>query len=84
MQTLSIVLIEDDPGDAGLVRYTLKCSQASHSLTWLSRLEELSAHLRKAETAPDIILLDLNLPDSSGMVTVTDCKAMSRTHRSWS
>ncbi len=77
MQTLSIVLVEDDPGDARLVQYTLKYSRVKPSLVWLGSLGELKEHLVDQATTPDVILLDLNLPDSTGMATVTGCKALS-------
>ena len=75
MQTLTMVLVEDDPGDAGLIRYALKYGGAGHVLTWVTGLSALAEHLEQGE-APDIVLLDLNLPDSTGMATVEGCKAL--------
>ncbi|MDR5897573.1 diguanylate cyclase [Halomonas vilamensis] len=78
MQNLSIVLVEDEPGDAGLIRYSLKFSGNEHDVHWVSSLEALDTHLRAAAASPDVILLDLNLPDSSGLDTISRCKAMAR------
>ncbi|MCL7931197.1 diguanylate cyclase [Halomonas llamarensis] len=78
MQNLSIVLVEDEPGDAGLIRYRLKFTGGEHDVRWVTRLDELDTHLRAATVSPDVILLDLNLPDSSGLDTISRCKAMAR------
>ncbi|MYL23124.1 diguanylate cyclase [Halomonas alkaliantarctica] len=78
MQTLSVVLVEDEPGDAGLIRYSLKFSGGEHDVDWVTSLEELSTHIQAMTAAPDVILLDLNLPDSSGLDTISRCKAIAR------
>ncbi|MBA2779413.1 GGDEF domain-containing response regulator [Billgrantia kenyensis] len=75
MQTLTMVLVEDDPGDAGLIRYALKYSGTGHALSWVTSLSALAEHL-EASDAPDVVLLDLNLPDSTGMATVEGCKSL--------
>src|SRR5271166_2895845 len=63
----SILLIEDNPGDADLVRLRLVEGQSSVKVNCVSRLEDGLACL-KAET-PSVVLLDLNLPDSHGAET---------------
>ncbi|NOG32464.1 diguanylate cyclase [Halomonas sp. TBZ9] len=78
MQALDIILIEDEDGDAGLIRYSLKFSGGEHQITWLKSLEALNRHLETLDAAADVILLDLNLPDSTGLETVSRCKSMAR------
>ena len=76
MQALNIILVEDDAGDAGLIRYNLKFSGHEHQLVWVESLAALDEHVDHAGQEPDIVLLDLNLPDSTGLETVTRCKAL--------
>ncbi|MYL22983.1 GGDEF domain-containing response regulator [Vreelandella massiliensis] len=77
MQTLSVLLVEDEPGDAELIRYSLKFSGGQHTVEWVQSLGELRAQLDTAKAPFDVILLDLNLPDASGLETVSRCKAMA-------
>ena len=77
MQSLAILLVEDEEGDAGLIRYHLKLSGSEHHIHWVTHLDELEHHLKNASSAADVILLDLNLPDSSGLETVSRCKALA-------
>lgn len=76
MQALNIILVEDDAGDAGLIRYNLKFSGHEYQLTWVESLHALDEHIDHSEEGADIVLLDLNLPDSTGLETVTRCKAL--------
>jgi signal transduction histidine kinase len=64
-----ILLVEDNPGDARLLRYTL---QEAQSLRFeLSHAERLSDALDRVRAEPaDVVLLDLSLPDAHGMDTV--------------
>jgi PAS domain S-box-containing protein len=64
----SILLIEDNPGDARLVKENLALvKERAFRLEWVSDLRAGLAYL--AENLPDAILLDLGLPDSNGLAT---------------
>ncbi len=65
----TILLIEDNPGDARLVRETLN-EQAPHyaKLTHVGCMTEAEKYL--AKHAVDIILLDPGLPDAQGLEAV--------------
>src|SRR5712671_7290384 len=65
--TTNVLLIEDNPGDADLVRLRLVEGQSPVKVNWVNRLSEGLASLSK-ET-PSLVLLDLNLPDSHGAET---------------
>ena len=62
-----ILLIEDNPGDADLVRLRLVESKSEVHVNCVPRLSDALACL-DAET-PSLVLLDLNLPDSHGAET---------------
>ena len=66
-QATNVLLIEDNPGDARLVRLRLVEGQSDVRVNCVSRLSEGIASLSK-ET-PTLVLLDLNLPDSRGAET---------------
>jgi signal transduction histidine kinase len=65
--TTSVLLIEDNPGDADLVRLRLVEGQAPVRVNCVNRLSDGLASLT-VET-PSVVLLDLNLPDSHGAET---------------
>ena len=70
---LAILVIEDDPGDFGLVKAFLRQagltrSGDAESVVWAKTLAEGIAAAR--QTTPDLVLLDLSLPDSAGLATV--------------
>jgi signal transduction histidine kinase len=66
-QTTQVLLIEDNPGDADLVRLRLVESKSPVTVNCVTRLSEGIASLTR-ET-PSVVLLDLNLPDSRGAET---------------
>src|SRR4051794_15217157 len=67
---LRILLVEDNPGDARLIRETLR-DAGPHAFE-LRHADRLAAALPiLAARAADVVLLDLSLPDAHGLETVT-------------
>jgi len=66
-QPTHVLLIEDNPGDADLVRLRLVEGKSGVDVNCVSRLSDGLDSLKKS--APSVILLDLNLPDSQGAET---------------
>src|SRR5271154_4694003 len=66
-QTTNVLLIEDNPGDADLVRLRLVEGKSPVNVNCVNRLSDGLASLTR-ET-PSVVLLDLNLPDSHGAET---------------
>ena len=62
-----VLLIEDNPGDADLIRLRLVESSSPVDVSCARRLSDGLASL--AELRPSVVLLDLNLPDSQGADT---------------
>lgn len=73
---LRILLVEDNPGDARLLRELLREVESFRfQLIQVERLEE--ARRRMETEGADVVLLDLSLPDAHGMETVTRMLASS-------
>jgi PAS domain S-box-containing protein len=69
---IRVLLVEDNPDDARLVRGRLERAPGlACSVDHVVGLREARAHLRDG-LPPDIVLLDLSLPDSAGVDTVRD------------
>ncbi|MBF0168825.1 MAG: PAS domain-containing protein [Alphaproteobacteria bacterium] len=69
-QPLNVLLVEDDPGDAALVLAVLRASKApAFETTHVLSLHLAIEHVRTQAT--DVVLLDLSLPDATGVDTVT-------------
>ncbi|MEU2248411.1 SpoIIE family protein phosphatase [Streptomyces sp. NPDC019224] len=66
----TILLVEDDAGDALLVEEMLADGELDSALTWCKTLSEALAYLRSQRT-PVCVLLDLHLPDVHGLRAVT-------------
>lgn len=77
---VDILMIEDNAGDARLVREGLAEGAANASLRVVTDGEEALAYLRRqgphaGTVRPDLILLDLNLPRKSGREVLAEIKA---------
>lgn len=71
---LTVLLVEDEPGDARLVQIALmECRRPAFAVTHVSTLTEAIAILAGG-AALDVVLLDLSLPDSTGLGTVARMK----------
>lgn len=74
-QTLSLLLIEDDRGDAILVRELVSDALAGCRLHWVQTMAEAEARL--GVERPDCVLLDMNLPDAPGVTQMTALDRLS-------
>lgn len=74
-ENIRILLIEDSPKEAGLVERYLCEAEENFSVVHVDRLDTGLARL--AEGHVDVILLDLDLPDSHGLETIRSLHAKS-------
>ena len=77
---LSVLLVEDDPGDVLIAREALRAGHLQPRVAVVSDGVEAMAYLRRegdyTEAArPDLILLDLNLPRKSGHEVLAEVKS---------
>ncbi len=73
---MKILLIEDNPGDARLIREMLAdAGGRGFAIEWVSRLAEGLERLRRGGI--DLVLLDLDLPDSHGLDTFIKAQAQA-------
>jgi diguanylate cyclase (GGDEF)-like protein len=72
--SINVLLIEDNRGDARLIGHMLSQAHAMQfELAWVEDLVDGIAHLRA--TRPDLVLLDLGLPKSAGLESLTSLLA---------
>ncbi|MFR9749497.1 PP2C family protein-serine/threonine phosphatase [Nocardia sp. 004] len=69
----SVLLIEDDPGDALLVEELVVDGAPGLRLDWVKSLAEAGDYL--AVSRPDCVLLDLHLPDANGLEALERIRA---------
>jgi two-component system, chemotaxis family, response regulator Rcp1 len=83
---IEVLLVEDNPGDVRLTREALKEGRFLNGVTVVGDGVEARSLLRRegkyAEAiAPDLILLDLNLPKKDGREVLAEIKADPRLRR---
>ncbi len=67
---MRVLLIEDNPGDARLVHELLKEARGNFTISVAEKLGQGLKLLFSQDV--DVVLLDLNLPDRNGLVTLTE------------
>src|SRR6185437_2578434 len=76
LSLVRVLLVEDDAGYARLLREILSQPRqvdpgGGYSIEWVATLGDALARLEDLErTAPDIVLLDLGLPDAEGLEAI--------------
>lgn len=80
---VSILLVEDDPGDVLLIREALADHGAANSLSTVGDGVEAMRFIRGEgeyadRSGPDLVLLDLNLPRKSGAEVLAEIKSDPR------
>jgi two-component system, chemotaxis family, response regulator Rcp1 len=78
-QALSVLLVEDDPGDVLIAREALAAGRLSTDLHVVTDGVDAMSYLRRTDdftdaTRPDLVLLDLNLPRKSGHEVLAEMK----------
>ena len=74
--TINIMLVEDNPGDARLIGELLKDVRGGrYQLDHVGRLSEGAEHIKRGPV--DVVLLDLGLPDCSGLDGLTAVKGFA-------
>lgn len=82
MNSIEILLVEDNPGDVELTRESLSCGKINNRLNVVIDGEQALDYLYKRgdylqATTPDIIFLDLNLPKVDGREVLAKVKSDS-------
>jgi CheY-like chemotaxis protein len=77
---ISVLLVDDDPGDVLLVREAFEDHKVGNLLSVVSDGAEALQYVRRegsydSATRPDLILLDLNLPRKSGIEVLEEIKS---------
>ncbi len=77
---IDILIVEDNPGDARLIREVLNTNKISNSLYIVNDGVEAMSFLKnegryEGVPKPDLIILDLNLPKKDGREVLAEIKA---------
>ncbi len=73
-QPISVLLVEDDPGDVVLIEEAFEHNKVRNTLTIVGDGVEAMEHLRSEAQRPDLVLLDLNLPRKDGREVLAEIK----------
>jgi two-component system, response regulator len=81
LHDIKIMLVEDNPDDVAFTKRVLRYNRLDRNLVLAADGNEALAALERLvgeEKLPDLILLDINLPDISGIDLLTRIKQDSR------
>lgn len=67
---VTVLLVEDNPGDVRLVQHSVEMCDRPISLTVAEDGEKALAALADGKCAPDLVILDLNIPKVSGLAVL--------------
>lgn len=74
-----VVLVEDNPSDVFLLRQALEEHAVTYTLEVIRDGEQALKYLERLESgedsAPDLLILDLNLPRHDGIEVLASCRA---------
>jgi CheY-like chemotaxis protein len=73
--SITVLLVEDNPADSSIIRRMLRVQGGQFHIRLASKLWEGLERLQQGDI--DVVLLDLGLPDSSGLDTLTRVRAQS-------
>jgi CheY-like chemotaxis protein len=74
-QPISVLLVEDDPGDVVLIEEAFEHNKVRNSLKIVGDGVEAMEYLRApGSSRPDLVLLDLNLPRKDGHEVLEEVK----------
>lgn len=75
-ESIGVLFVEDNPGDVRLAKEAFKDIGISVNLESVTRGKEAFEYLRERDddSRPDVILLDLHLPDMKGMEILDELK----------
>jgi CheY-like chemotaxis protein len=85
-EPIQVLLVEDDPGDVLMTREAFKDYKIANQLHVVTNGEDAIAFLRRTgdyvdAVAPDLVLLDLNLPRRDGREVLRDVKSDAELRR---
>jgi CheY-like chemotaxis protein len=73
-QPISVLLVEDDPGDVVLIEEAFEHNKVRNALTIVGDGVEAMEFLHSDAERPDLVLLDLNLPRKDGREVLAEIK----------